>query len=65
MNKLQLNKESIRNLNLNDAARVQGGYYNTLWTCTGKEHETKWYSCLGPETSHALIACNTETEFQD
>lgn len=40
MNKLKLNKESIKKLSGEDDAKIQGGFYATMWKC-----ETDDYAC--------------------
>lgn len=58
MNKLKLNKESLKNLSIPELSEVDGArpwWYRT-WNC--KADNTKYYTCLSPEESHAFI-CKT------
>ncbi len=57
MNKLKLNKESLKNLSTPEASEIGGGrdWYRT-WDCKNKT--VNQYTCKSPEESHAFI-CHT------
>ena len=57
MNKLKLNKESIKNLSTNESANIQGGLYATMMKC-----ETDDYACKSIAMCPvSLFSCDTIT----
>ena len=57
MNKLKLNKESIKNLSANESTDIKGGLYATMMKC-----ETDDYACKSIAMCPvSLFSCDTIT----